>query len=222
LIYALVGVILIWRRTRFARALAAVALGHLLFFVAPIAHMQYRYTLPVAYTLAFFAACALARQFDSGSLRKATAVTVCIGALGWMAFRGFDLSFQMMCDARYAASRWLEREFRPGDTAIYFGDSSQLPLLPPGLTPIHAPDASGPEFIERERARFVFVIQDWSSAAGMERSHYLSEDLYERLRNGSLGYRQVKLFETRPLWQRFHSGHHQYIVNPTVRVFMTE
>lgn len=222
LIVALLGVVLLWRKTPFARILLVASLGHLLLFIAPIAHMQYRYTLPVVYALAFFAARVLTIQLDSGSMRKASAVAVLIAGLGWMTFRGVDLSYQMIFDARYEASRWIEGQFQPGDRGVYFGDASQLPLLPYGLTPRHAPEDGDLEFIEQERARFAFVIQDWSTKEGSDHSRYLSPETYERLKDGSLGYRLAARFETRALWRRFFAGHHRYVVNPAVRIFEAE
>jgi len=209
----------------------------LLFFSARTGQM--RYLMPAAFILGLFAARALTAAWDSGSrFLRGAAVGVGTLVLGLGLLRGVDLTWAMLHDGRYAASEWIARHARPGDRAEFFGPAYKLPALPPTLEATKAVPHRGPLLPERRdataaaeiaagwqerRPRFILVAPDWSSFDGEPFPASMPPQTFAALSDGTLGYRQVALFETPALLPWVRRPPLDYpLVNIPVRVFVPE
>jgi len=212
------GLVLLLRTSAAARFLGMALLGYVALTIIPVRHMQYRYTIFPAFVLAIFAGLLGAKLLAAGAASRRVAVTLLLAvAVGTQSYRALDLTYQMVQDARYPASAWLQAQARPGDQIGFFGSLHQLPALPPWLEPVQLKGDSVTRVLGEERPRYVYVAPDYFSDSLHQRSTFLPEDVYARLKNGTLGYRLAERFETRPLrgsWLRQFP-----YVNPPVQVF---
>jgi len=212
------GLIFLARSSAGARFLGLALLGYVALTIIPVRHIQYRYTIFPAFALAVFAGIVGARLLAARAVSGRVAGTVLLAlAVGTQGYRALDLTYQMVKDARYSASAWLQAQARPGDRIGFFGSFHQLPALPPWLEPVQLKGDSVVRVLGEERPRYVYVAPDYFSDSLHQRSTFLPEEIYARLKDGTLGYRLAGRFETRPLrasWLR----HFPYI-NPPVQVF---
>ena len=198
--------------------------------------VQLRYLLPVAFSLAFFAARAitLALETRSRSLAGAFALVACFSlALGFL--RGADLTYAMLRDSRYAAADWLRTRTAPGDLVEYFGPTQKLPPLGHGVVTARAivylgalrKPRTGPDAVEEilagwktRRPKFILSIPDHSSPPGYADSATCPPAILEGLKEGRFGYRLAVQFETPPLFSWVRRPALDYpTVNPPIRIF---
>jgi hypothetical protein len=213
-----IGVLVYWRRDRFARLLVMMAIGHLMLVILPVRHAEFRYLLFPSIVLAIFAGLIISEGLAHRGLRRALALTASVVGFGWLGLNSIDLTYQMLFDARYDAGKWLAAHTQPGDRVVFFGGPPQPPKLPVGVIPVPMPlDTLALEKLGEEPARFVLVLPDWSSGPYMERSRLMPEQVYRDLKQGALGYARVAKFERRPLLGR----RHRYLtfINPPVQIF---
>ena len=212
------GLVLLVRNSAGARFLGMALLGYVALTIIPVRHMQYRYTIFPAFVLAVFAGLIGAQLLAAVAVSRRVMVTALLAlAIGTESYRALDLTYQMVKDARYPASAWLQAQARPGDQIGFFGSFHQLPALPPWLEPVQLTGDSVARVLGEEKPRYVYVAPDYFSDSLHQRSTFLPEDIYARLKNGTLGYRLAGQFETRPLrgsWLRQFP-----YVNPPVQVF---
>jgi hypothetical protein len=225
----------LWREPR--KALLAVPAATYLFLLFWAARAGLlRYLIPPAFVLAFFAARAVCAAAESHS----RAARVALGALATLAIglgllRGADLTHAMLNDSRYAAGEWFYQHAAPGDRLEHFGPSSTLPPLPPAMTneraigyfgAIYRPrvdqDAAR-EILEGWRARrprFVIVMPDHSSPAGVPHSATCPPAVYRALEDGAAGYQLAATFHAAPLlpWARRPALDYPS-VNPPIRIY---
>jgi hypothetical protein len=213
-----VGLILLVRNLAGARFLGLALLGYVGLTIIPVRHMQYRYAIFPAFVLAVFAGLAAAKLLAAqATLRRAAGAVLLAVALGTEGYRALDLTYQMVEDARYPASTWLRAQARPGDRIGFFGAFHQLPALPPWLEPVQLSGDSSLRVLAAGKLRYVYVAPDYFSDSLHQRSTFLPEEIYRRLKNGTLGFRLAERFETRPLratWLRYFP-----YLNPPVQVF---
>ena len=191
----------LFRKSALVQLIAVAVVGFVVFVLVPVQHVQYRYVMFPVYALAFPAARALVWCLEQPRLARTLAAGVCLLAGLHLGARGLDLTYQMIFDARRDAGAWLAVHAVPGSRLAYFGLVDQLPRLPAG-TAVHltSPDASVETQWSPDPPHFVLVIPDFSSEPGMPRSRFLTQGVYERLQDGSLGYRPAARFATRPLF----------------------
>ncbi len=225
IVVGIVGAVITWRSTVFSKVLVAMLLGYIGLVIVPIRHMQFRYIIVPAFILAFFIGRALAAGLEQKRRLIATGTIVAaIAGFGWMGLRAVDLTYEMIFDARYEAGDWLAEHAKPGDEIAFFSVQNVIPSLETNIVPVHLlTDPSAAETLQREKIRFVLVQQDWSSRLGSDRGHFFPDSVYERVIDGTLGYREAARFETLPLFRGFFPdvplvtpGH---IVNPSVKIF---
>ena len=138
--------------------------------------------------------------------------------MGWQVLTVIDLTYQMLFDARYRAGDWLARAAEPGDQLGYFGAPHQLPTIPEGVVPIEMfGESSEVERLASGGMRFVVVAPDYFSDPSRERSLFLPETTYRQLKDGTLGYQRVAVFDTPSLLRR--PLPYLPFVNPTVQLF---
>jgi hypothetical protein len=227
LLLAIGGCIVLWKQSAFTRILIVMMTGHLVLTIFPIRHMMFRYVLFVAMGLTLVGARSLILLWRAGGIKREAAGVLGATAYLWLAVFGAEVTYQMWKDARFEASEWIAQNFQPGERAGFFGSPDQLPHIPAGVTVIRAPVDLPPDWLETNQFDWVFVIPDFSSRSngaaapfcekGLPRSHFLPEQVYQRVLDGSLGYRLAARFETpsltgRPL--KFLPW-----INPPVRIF---
>ena len=233
------GLGLVWVLRREPRAstfaLPAVTYLIVLFWFGRVA--QLRYVMPVAFTLTFFAAWAVVHAWKSRWVALRIGFTlVAFAIIGISFLRGVDLTHAMIKDSRYAAATWLGVHAEPGDLVEYFGPADRLPSLKPGVKSALAttffgvfrrarPDKEVVQDIEERwkerKPKFVIIMPDYTSPAGVPHSVSCPPAIYENLVDGTLGYRQVAYFETPPLlpWVRRPALDYPS-VNPPIRIFV--
>jgi hypothetical protein len=217
--FAVLGSIASWRDTRVTPLLFAMSVAHVALFLMPLRLMLYRYLFFLLVPLALWAGRAVALALASPGWRaRAATAAVTLGVL-WQFAVAADITYQMLRDARYTAADWLAQHTTTGDRAGFFGSSVQLPNLPAGVEQVRLPnDAVAARAVLAEQSlRYLFVIPDWTSGAGMPHSRAMPAAIYDALQTGRLGYRRVAMFETRPLFGR--RLRHFSVVNPPVQVF---
>jgi hypothetical protein len=144
----------------------------------------------------------------------------------------------MVKDSRYAAGEWMAANAVEGSRVEFFGPDQKLPPLPAGVASsraaeyrgaIRAPGADSAatiQIVRRWRLQppdFVLIIPDHSSLPGSPRSASCPEEVYQRLVDGSLGYREVASFETPRLFPWLPRPALDYpTVNPPIRIFAVE
>lgn len=151
-----------------------------------------RYFLPLTLFIDAFAALSLVRL--KASHPRAFGLMFALIVASRLVI-GMDLTFAQWTDTRYAAGEWLLGQYRPGDRIEYFGVADTLPPL--ALTMVSRRIAGAGEagrgpavlkYLLEEGPRFVLVIPDWTSRAGLERSADCPPDVYAALIDGSAGY----------------------------------
>jgi hypothetical protein len=204
-----------------ALALAAVglALGALrdrraLIFVLPavavfvgvilqVRFVEDRFVLPMAYFLAFFAAYAVWTVWSSRSRGARTAILV-VFALGManQVAKAAELEYRRIADKRYALATWFAEHARPGDRVGVVDGVFKLPALDKSVEAVAVrPGPYAERFLETKPPEFFVVMP--VHRGEVVREHLLPDYVFERLKNGSLGYTQVldlpksNLFETR-------------------------
>jgi hypothetical protein len=121
LIAALAGMAVCWRRQREHLLFLAPAFSLLFIVLLPVRYLAVRFLIPVAFMLACFAACALARGLRSERRwLRGGALAVFVLASASLLARDADVVYLMWNDPRHAASEWLERHVRPDEKAEAF------------------------------------------------------------------------------------------------------
>ncbi len=176
--------------------LAFPALSYLVTFLMAIGHFQLRYGMPVMLFFALFAGRGLAwlrQRLRTGPAFGLTALIV----FAWPVHSSARLLSEMLHDTRLEAERWLRAQAAPGDRVAAAHEINALPRLPRGVVILRLPP--GPAALIHLRAKqpeFVSVIPDWSSEPGTVRSRAYPRELFERLDDGSLGYRLAADFDS--------------------------
>jgi hypothetical protein len=225
LVSGIVGLLVTWRSAVFTKMLSAMMFGYILLVIFPVRHMMYRYIMIPAFFFAFF----IARAFAMGLHKQQkwlmwSTFTLMLIGFGWVGLRAVDLTYQMVFDSRYEASRWIEQNAEAGDKIAFFSDQNILPPLEKKVTAIKLMDNPAPiERLKKERIRFVLVQPDWTSKIGDEHSRFFPKAIYEQISNGSLGYRETASFQTVPLFRGLFLDlplvTPGYIVNPPLKIY---
>lgn len=207
----------IWsnRKTPFIWLLAGMGVGYLVLVLVPIAHMQFRYALLLAYLLSFPAACWLCSACQESCLYKVLARVGGSIALACLLASAYNLSYQMWCDARYEAADWLADNLMPGQRVGFFGDKGQLPAIPEGVLVERldgGPSASAN--LQSASVDVLLIIPDFTTPAGGERSLFLPKSDYAALGAGAFPYALVACYKKAPPW-----GGRYPFVNPPVQIF---
>jgi hypothetical protein len=236
LVAAAAGVLLTLWRDRRAALLLLPAAGTLLLVLLPVRLVQMRYLLPVAATLAIFAAVPLADAFRArGRGARATALALVVVLCALPLMRGLALTYAMRNDARYAAAVWLEERL-PDDARIgFFGPSQKLPGLRRGVELVRPVPYRGTDQSVRYTAAqldrmaadvaaspadVILIIPDHSNVPDHPYGTTLPVALYQRLAAGALGYEAVARFETPALARWLALPPLDYpVVSPTVEIF---
>jgi hypothetical protein len=239
LLLAVLGVLWAIRKESWTSAFALPALTLLIVLFFSARSVQLRYVMPAAFTLAFFAARAVTRAWQSRQLivRVGFAV-VAFAVIGLGLLRGADLTYEMINDSRHAAAAWLEPRTGAGDRIEYFGVTEKLPPLKQGVISQRAIEYLGPlrqprldegavreirqGWIER-KPKYVVIIPDFHLSTEVPDNVSCPPPIYQDLLNGTLGYRLAADFQTPSLlpWVRRPSIDYP-VVNPPIRIFALE
>lgn len=225
LIVGIWGLIISWRSSVFAKILTGMLFAHFILVIFPVRFMQYRYIMIPAFIFAFF----IGRAFSKGlehsrqSVIKLVSVIMILG-FGWIGLRAIDLTYQMIFDSRYEAGQWIKQNVKEDKKIAFFTVQNILPHLEKDTQAIQLVDVTSPdEKLRNEKIDFVLIQPDWSSKIGSDRSHFFPESVYEQVKNGSLGYREVASFETKSLFNGFFLDlplvTPGYIVNPPLKIY---
>lgn len=215
---ALAGVILCCVHNRRMLAWLLPAIGVVLLVLVPARYVLLRFMLVIGYPLVFFAAFAVREAWERPRWRTAAIAAFAIAA-GWAVVRGADLTWQMLRDPRYEVAAWLHRTARPGDRVLHYENPRGLPALDAGVQNIWMKPPRSYEYQhDGHDPEFVVLIPYELFPSDPEHETNLSEEDYRRLRDGSLGYRQVMRLQTARLFQRRPLP----FVNPLVQVFERE
>ncbi len=198
--------------------------------------VQLRYVLPLAFSLAFFAArgVILALPLRRPWLAAGMAL-VAAGAMGLNFLRGADLTYAMLRDSRYDAAAWLAPRTASGARIEYFGPTQKLPPLERGAVAERAilylgairKASTGPDAVAEivagwaaRQPRFIISMPDHSSPVGFPDSATCPPAIVDGLREGKLGYQLAARFETPPLlpWVRRPALDYPS-VNPPIQIF---
>jgi hypothetical protein len=214
----------IWtaRRARFVWLLGAMAFGYLALVMIPIAHMQLRYALLPAYLLSFPAAQWIVYAWNRPGRWRPVACAGGALAIAWMLAGAFNITYQMLFDARYEAGEWLSANLMSGQSVGFFGDRGQLPPIPEGVVVerFEGGDTARSD-LEAAGVDLVLIVPDYTTPVGGERSLFLPADTYAALSEGLLPYASAAHFETEPPWGARGRGRGRYpFVNPPVRIFI--
>lgn len=212
LVGAAAGFLLMPRRLKLA--LFAPAATYVMLIIVPVRQAQIRFMLPVSLVAALFAAyaCGRALEMPSPSWRKAgalAAVLSCLPLLAW----DTEITYEMFHDSRDTLARWIDRRYAAGDPIGYFGPPGKLPrtatrvnfklLLPWNGTVrnVHYRPEQVAEMVETVKAtdvNTVILVQDnWEPENPYGTT--CPTGLYERLRDGSLGFHLAEQLQTPPL-----------------------
>jgi hypothetical protein len=182
-----------------------------------------RYLLPLTLFVDAFAALALTTLWRSRF--QATVVPLLFVLVGSRLAMGLDLSYAQLRDTRYAAAGWLREHYRAGDRLEYFGVTEVLPPMDGTVSARRVmgredwvgKQRHGPavlEYLLREGPKFVIVIPDWTSRAGIEHSADCPPEVYAALLDGTAGYALAAYFEPPSLLP--HPLHRPRFDNPSV------
>jgi hypothetical protein len=224
LLAGLVGLGVTFRTAGFTRVLFNMLLGHVVFVIFPIRHMQFRYSLLPALIIALWAARALSLGLAGGSWTRLLSLATFALGLGWIGARGVDLTYQMWFDARYAAGEWMSRQAQPGETVAFLGPTpNTLPPLPVGTTARQLPDdETALAILRREPVEFVLVVPGAFTDVGLNRIPLVPVSVQAQLQDGSLGYRAAAEFNTPALLPPVSSvplNSMGYLVNPALIIY---
>jgi hypothetical protein len=222
------------RRTALA-VIPAVSYFVVLFLSARVTYL--RYVMPIALPLALFAGRMCTAALNSRRWLIQSGVPA-LGAAALMIalLRGLDLTYLMVNDSRYAAAAWIHGRARAGDGVEMFGPMHLLPPLTADIRLRQAiefysflgPPRTGPDAVaeivqgwRERRPSFIIVQPDFTSPPGAERSPSCPVEVYDALKDGSLGYREAAYFETPGLFPWIARPYLDYpTVNPPIRVFV--
>ncbi|HYN08789.1 MAG TPA: glycosyltransferase family 39 protein [Vicinamibacterales bacterium] len=162
-----------------------------------------RYFLPLTLFVDAFAALALTTLWRSRG--RAAFVPLLVVLVSSRVAMGLDLSYAQLRDTRYAAADWLRAHYRAGDRVEYFGVTETLPPLEGNVSSrriMGREDWVGErghgqavlEYLAREGPKYVIVIPDWTSRAGMEHSGDCPPEVYAALLDGTAGYSLTAYF----------------------------
>lgn len=234
---ALLGVFMATLRDRQSLALLVPGISLLATVILPVRYVEMRFLLPVAFVLACFAAYPLGGALLSrrAPLRVAS-VFLTLGMCATPLLYGIDLTYAMIRDSRYDAAEWLNIHLRPGDRVEFFGPHQKLPRLMVNVKVARAVEFKGTDRSVRytpaqiqsmaadiaERSpNFILVIPDHSSSSEFPYGTTCPDELYDLLRDGSLGYRLAAQFETSPIFVWVQRPPLDYpAVNPAVHIFV--
>jgi hypothetical protein len=209
LLTAVAGALLALRRKPRLLILLLPAPALFVMLIWPTGIVVLRYLLPLSLLLSAFAAYAL-MEMRRSRLRPLWVPSFAI-LCGWQLLIGADLTYAQYHDTRYEAADWFKREAKAGDRVEYFGAPETMPYLSSDI--ISRPVAGrvrwvgefghGPavlQYLMKEGPEYVVIIPDWTSQPGMERSADCPPEVYEALKDGSVGYTQVAYFPPRSLF----------------------
>jgi hypothetical protein len=216
LVAALAGLAHWTLRGRYLLLWIAPAVGILAFVILPVRFVQLRFVIITAYMLAFPAADVLARGLQHKGARQRLAWLAVAGVVGFSGIRGIDLSYQMLRDSRYLAADWLRIVARPGDRVGHIMPAANLPYLPKDVRTVQLrPDAILP-LPAANRPEFFISIPLRDNEPVKERA--MPEETFQRLLDGTIGYRQVALLQGPTLFRHRPATY----LNPPVRIFIRE
>jgi hypothetical protein len=218
-------------------ALLIPAVVYIALVIVPIRLALMRYLLPISFIAALFAAYALGKALQSSliSLRLTSLAFCTVGCLLLLAY-DTDLTYGMLRDSRYAAAKWLD-DCCPGEDVGYFGPSQKLPRSAMQIRflrvlPFKGTDPSRrftqlevdemAEVVRTSVVNTILVIPEhWTPEQPYGTS--CPTGLFEKLRNGSIGFRHTAHFETPPLLAWIRRPRLDYpTVNPPVDVFVRD
>jgi hypothetical protein len=162
-----------------------------------------RYFLPLTLFIDAFAALALT-SLRRSRFRPAFLPLLVVLVCSRLA-SGMDLSYAQLHDTRYPAGDWLRAHYQAGDRVEYFGVTETLPPLEAAVVSRRimgredwvGERGHGPavlDYLVREGPKFIFVIPDWTSRAGMEHSGDCPPEIYDALLDGTAGYTLAAFF----------------------------
>jgi hypothetical protein len=233
IIAAVAGVAIAARSNR--TALLAIIPGVVLFagIVAPTGNSRLRFLLPVDIVIAVFAGAGLS-YVTARSPRWAGTLLIA-GVLALPFARAATLTWERVYDSRNDAATWLQDNLPPGARVAYFGPTQKLPTLPRG-TEIFRPIpfvgtyrsktydsteiAEMRQMVADARPDVLLIIPDHSSSEAFPWGITLPPEVVAGLEDGSLGYREVQRFKTRPLTPLGRPPLDYPAVNPEVRVYI--
>lgn len=214
LLVGLAGLAISWRTVPAMRWMAAALAGYFVLVLMPIEHMQYRYALAPAVLLAISAAGVVRRISHRPVASRALALVLLVPAAAGSA----EVTHAMLTDARRPASRWLRENAAAGDVVGFFGRPHQLPLIPAGVRAEALHEGADPrERLLAVQPRWVVVAPDYFADPARERSLFLPAQVYNGLRDGSLGWQLAARFESKGLLGR--ALPYLPYVNPVVQVY---
>jgi hypothetical protein len=202
--------------------------------ILPAGIVVLRYLLPLALLISAFAAYGL-MEMRRSRLRPLW-IPVFVILCGWQLIVGADMTYAQYNDTRYEAAAWFERLGVPGSRVEYFGAPETMPGLPAGVSsgPVagriqwegefdHGPAVL--EYLSKKGPEYVAIIPDWTipdwtSKPGMERSADCPLEVYDKLREGAIGYTEAAYFPSRSLFRwRLRPPLDNPSVCPPVRIF---
>jgi hypothetical protein len=232
---AAAGLFLMPRRQRLV-LLAPVAI-YVLLIILPMRQAQIRFMLPVSLVFALCAAYGCGRILESPSpwRQKAgvlAAVLICLP----LAAYDTELTYEMLRDSRETLAAWIDRHHNAGDSIGYFGPPAKLPrpvtpvqfklvvpwhgtVLKVRTTPEQV--AAMAEMVKASKVNTVLLVEDnWEP----ENPYGVTcpAGLYERLRNGSLGFHLAAELQTPPLLRWTERPRLDYGPNPRADVFVRD
>ncbi|MGE0126730.1 MAG: ArnT family glycosyltransferase [Blastocatellales bacterium] len=215
LLMAVAGAALALRRAPRLLALLLPVAALFVMLIWPTGIAVLRYLAPLALLVSAFAAYAL-MEMRSSRLRPLWIPSLVI-LCGWQALIAADLTYAQYRDTRYAAADWFKREAKTGDRVEYFGAPETMPYLSSDI--VSRPVAGRAnwvgefghgsatlQYLAKEGPEYVAIIPDWTSQPGMERSVDCPPEVYEALKDGSVGYALAAYFPPRSLLARFFSN----------------
>lgn len=201
-----------------ARPLVLPVVSYILTFVFLIHYFKIRYAMPMIFIFSLFAARGIILALKSWNRSIRTQIALMILVLSWPAILSSDLLFQMLHDSRNMASEWLTLP-HPGNKLGYCGNSNNLPHTPSNIELLPLPEGSSAvSYVKRYRPKFIVVLPDWTSRPGMDHSRSCSEEFFNRLQDGSLGYRPAASFRTGSLIRTQLLDYPS--VNPPIRIYV--
>jgi 4-amino-4-deoxy-L-arabinose transferase-like glycosyltransferase len=230
LIIAGLGVMLAIRKDRRSLVMVLSALGFFLMLL-PVRFSKIHYLLPVALPLNLFAGYAIARGIKARAGVRMITICVAIVAIGFLLAETLDLTHDMIYDSRYAASNWLNQNTQAGDAMVYFGAGMGIPPMRADVEKIKVfQRRQALPSIQDRKPDLVLVMPldfnedrkrvEWRHGRHSIYSDYLPANVYEKLVDGSLGYRLVAQFQTPRLFPWLNRPFLSYAtVNPPIQIF---
>ncbi len=230
LLSAVIGALLALRSKPRLLILLLPAPALFIILILPAGIVVLRYLAPLALLICAFTAYAL-MEMRRSRLRPLW-IPAFIFLCAWQLIIGADMTYAQYYDTRYDAAAWFDRHEIRGARVEYFGAAETMPGLPAGVTsgPVagrtnwegefnHGPAVL--QYLSEDGPDYVTIIPDWTSQPGMERSADCPPEVYNALREGSIGYIEVAYFPTRSLFpgRRLRPPLDNPSVCPPVRIF---